>query len=395
MKFYVEKRKHKKKTAYRIVKDATINGIRDRDYFPLPEGTTKAEADEICRRMQLDMEYGTYVPQKPKLFSEYAEEIYFPKYTGELSPTTSQHYVQVYKTEGGLKEKLGNKYLSEITTEILQDMVNCYKAEGKASKTIKNYINVVSVIFKMAKVDNYLRRDVPDPTEYLKLPKTVSKEGSVYSMEQVMLMFQRAEDTENINIQLLLALSFLAVGLRRSELVGLRWEDVKLDKKNSHIAIQRAEVYANGKMNVKSTKSKAGQRIIPIPSDGLVYKVLSKARKLYLKEQSRAQDFQGDNHVFILHHEPYTPVNANRLYKIYKRFLEKECPDLPRYRLHDLRHTYFTWCSELGFSDLSITATGGHSSIQSTKRYQHATMESMRSDMAKLEDVFESVKEKV
>ena len=395
MKFYVEKRKHKKKTVYRIVKDATINGIRDRDYFPLPEGTSKAEADEICRRMQLDMEYGTYVPQKPKLFSEYAEEIYFPKYTGELSPTTSQHYMQVYKTEGGLKEKLGNKYLSEITTEILQDMVNCYKAEGKASKTIKNYINVVSVIFKMAKVDNYLRRDVPDPTEYLKLPKTVSKEGSVYSMEQVMLMFQRAEDTENINMQLLLALSCLAGGLRRSELVGLRWEDVKLDKKNSHIAIQRAEVYANGKMNVKSTKTKAGQRIIPIPSDGLVYKVLSKARKLYLKEQSRAQDFQGDNHVFILHHEPYTPVNANRLYKIYKRFLEKECPDLPRYRLHDLRHTYFTWCSELGFSDLSITATGGHSSIQSTKRYQHATMESMRSDMAKLEDVFESVKEKV
>ena len=74
--------------------------------------------------------------------------------------------------------------------------------------------------------------------------------------------------------------------------------------------------------------------------------------------------------------------------KIYKSFLEKECPDLPHYRLHDLRHTYFTLCTEIGFSELSIIATGGHSTIQSTKRYQHATMNRMKSDMAKLEEIF-------
>ena len=93
---------------------------------------SKAEAGEICIRMQLDMEFGTYIPPKPKWFSEYAEEIYFPKYKGEWSSTTRQHYMQLYQTEGGLKEKLENKYLSEITTEILQDMLNCYKDEGKA-----------------------------------------------------------------------------------------------------------------------------------------------------------------------------------------------------------------------------------------------------------------------
>lgn len=58
------------------------------------------------------------------------------------------------------------------------------------------------------------------------------------------------------------------------------------------------------------------------------------------------------------------------------------------YRLHDLRHTYFTLCTQIGFSELSIIATGGHSTIQSTKRYQHATMNRMKSDMAKLEEIF-------
>ena len=69
---------------------------------------------------------------------------------------------------------------------------------------------------------------------------------------------------------------------------------------------------------------------------------------------------------------------------------------MPHYRLHDLRsHTYFTRCTELDFSDPSITAIGGCSSIQSTNGINNAAMESMRSDMAKLDDAFESVKEKV
>lgn len=394
MKIYPEKRRRNNKIKYRIVIDATINGERDRRYRPLPEGTSWAEAERICKRMSLEMEYGTYIPEEPMLFSEYVEQIYFPKYTTELSPTTYQHYRQLYNAKGGIKEQLGNKYLSEITTETLQDMSIYYKALGRAPKTIRNYVSLVTNILKMAKVDDYLRRDTPNPREFLRLPKLVSQEGNAYSMEQVMLMFRRAEDSHNLNIQLLLALTCLAGGLRRSELVALRWEDISLERDNSYIAVQRAAVYANGKIHYKNTKTRAGQRTIPISSDGLVYKILSNARRQYLIEQSQALDFNGDNHVFILHHEPYTPVSPNRLYKLYKTFLEKECSDLPHYRLHDLRHTYFSWCSDIGFNELTITATGGHSSIRSTRRYQHATMERMRSDMEKLEEAFERQRKK-
>ena len=145
-------------------------------------------------------------------------------------------------------------------------------------------------------------------------------------------------------------------------------------------------------MTEKETKTKAGTRIIPIQPHGEVYNILQSAKKLYMREQSQEEDFQGQNHVFILHHSPYTPVSDNRMYKIFKRFLEKECPDLPHYRLHDLRHTYFTLCTENGFSELSIIATGGHSTIQSTTRYQHATMNRMKADMARLEEVYQSTK---
>lgn len=61
--------------------------------------------------------------------------------------------------------------------------------------------------------------------------------------------------------------------------------------------------------------------------------------------------------------------------------ISKECVDLLHYRLHDLRRTYFSLCSDIGFNEQSIIDTGGHSSIRSTRRYQHASMERMRLDM--------------
>lgn len=120
-----------------------------------------------------------------------------------------------------------------------------------------------------------------------------------------------------------------------------------------------------------------------------MYKVLQKVRKEQMKLRSSSDDFEGDNHVFILYQYPYRPMTPERIYKTFKRFMKKECPELPCYRLHDLRHTYFTICSNIeGFSELSLTGTGGHSTIKSSKRYQHAMMDKMRTDMEKLEEVF-------
>ncbi len=92
-------------------------------------------------------------------------------------------------------------------------MVNRNASAGKSAKTIQNIINLISVILKKAKIDNYLKRDIPKPCEYMMLPKTTNKKGNAYSMEEVKLMMERAKSADNINIQLLLALTCLAGGL--------------------------------------------------------------------------------------------------------------------------------------------------------------------------------------
>ena len=81
-------------------------------------------------------------------------------------------------------------------------------------------------------------------------------------------------------------------------------------------------------------------------------------------------------------------MTPERIYKTFKRFMQKECPEIPCFRLHDLRHTFFTISSYVGISELSLTGTGGHSTIQSSKRYQHAMIDKMRTDMEKLDEAF-------
>ena len=201
-------------------------------------------------------------------------------------------------------------------------------------------------------------------------------------------MLERACQTQNRAMELLVAICCLAGGLRRSELAGLRWEDIVLDKDGAYIKVQRSIVQVDDQLIEKETKTKSGKRTIPLAVGGTVYHILEQARKEHMKLQSKP-GFKGGNSVFLMNHAPYSPLTPMALYKNFKRFIENDCPELPNYRLHDLRHTYFTLCSNVeGFSELSMIGTGGHSTVQSSKRYQHSQFEKMRDDMQKLDDAF-------
>lgn len=388
MSYYLETIKRKSGVRYRIVKDVVREGKRDRTYHTLPEGTTKEIAKKICCEMNLNADFGDFLQKKSMLFSNYVDQVYFPKYTLYLSPTTKEAYMQMYKTNHGIRDSLGHYALTEVTVEVLQDMVNQYVKMGKAPKTIRNYLYFISAILKEAMNDNYIKRQESTACAFVRLPKPSGVEGNAYTIGQVKVMLDRACETQNRAMELLVAICCLAGGLRRSELAGLRWEDIVLDKDEAYIKIQRSIVQVNSQLIEKETKTKSGKRTIPLAVRGTVYQILERARKEHMKFQSEP-GFEGGNSVFIMNQEPHASLTPMALYKNFKRFLKNDCPDLPQFRLHDLRHTYFTLCSNVeGFSELSMIGTGGHSTVQSSKRYQHSQLEKMRDDMQRLDDAF-------
>ena len=86
--------------------------------------------------------------------------------------------MQCIQQKDGLKEHIGDLFLSEITVEVLQDLVCHYDEMGRSPKTIRNTLNIVSVILEQAMKDNYLRRQEKTPCAYVRLPKLKEKEDT-------------------------------------------------------------------------------------------------------------------------------------------------------------------------------------------------------------------------
>ena len=206
----------------------------------------------------------------------------------------------------------------------IQNMNEVIKSEIKEHEMDINYKEMdsilpyfISAILKETMSDNYIKRQENTACAYVRLPKPSGVEGNAYTISQVKTMLERAYQTQNRAMELLVAVCCLAGGLRRSELAGLRWEDIVLNRDEAYIKVQRSIVQVNSQLIEKETKTKSGRRIIPLAVGGTVYQILERERKEHMKFQSEP-GFEGGNSVFIMNQEPHASLTPMGLYKSYK-----------------------------------------------------------------------------
>jgi integrase len=166
-------------------------------------------------------------------------------------------------------------------------------------------------------------------------------------------------------------------GMRLSELRGLRWSDVDIDKGLIHVR-QRADGWGN----IGATKSKAGKRDIPLAP--LVVNALKAWQPLCAK---------GERDLVF----PNTLGNIETMQNIHARVwapLLRKCKLIdeygaPRYNFHMLRHAAASlFIKYLGWSPKRLQTVMGHASITMTfDRYGHLfeDVTADREDMAKIE----------
>lgn len=181
-----------------------------------------------------------------------------------------------------------------------------------------------------------------------------------------------------------LLLTAIFTGLRASELRGLRWKDIDLDKRVIHVR-QRADRFNH----IGRPKSEAGERTVPAPP--LVINALREWKLVCPKKDSGKVDAEG-NHVMTLNLVfPNGAGKVESLNNILRRGLhpawiaarvavdtgevdEKGEPILaPRYTgLHCLRHWFASWCINrredggLGLAPKMVQERMGHSTIALT-----------------------------
>lgn len=177
----------------------------------------------------------------------------------------------------------------------------------------------------------------------------------------------------------------LTLGLRRGEILGLRWSDVDFEKRALRVnqAVQRI----GGKLQVTELKTERSRRVVAIPES--VVRALKTRRAQQAQERLLAGSEWKDSDLAFTNPNGW-PLEPITLHRDYKRMLT--AAGLPsKVRFHDLRHTAASLLLAQGVHLRVIMELLGHSSISLTANtYAHVMPAAMRDVADKMETIFAS-----
>lgn len=270
-------------------------------------------------------------------------------------------YIFTYKSnmEKHLIPYFGKAHLMDIKQADIQNYFNTVMSESGeplSKSTLNKHRMILKSLFDAA-IDNDLC--YKNPVKNIKFQRVSDKaEKHVWTKEQA----QIAEDYCKHCLRLDIVV-FLNTGIRRSELLGLKWSDI--DFENNIMHIQRAVVMTNGKMVIDRPKSITSNRYIPFSEDFAKY----------------LRKFQSDNEYVLGIDGPMSP---NTYDKYFSKFMNElvEKAGLPKLTPHELRHTYGTIKREEGIDLYTIQKVMGHADISVTASiYVHNDIEVLRKQL--------------
>ena len=328
-----------------------MTGKRER-YYKTINGTKK-QAEATMRKLIAEVENGGIVTASAMKVGDWMSE-WLRLYLPNIEATTRDGYRD--KIDNYIKPMLGNIPLKSLKTDNVQQWINEPHARGLAPKTIRNAYNNLNAAMKKAVV---LRMIPYNPCGGVELPKMKKYRANVYTAAQVNDLLAIAADTD---FYLAIAL-MTSTGIRRGELLALKWKHVDLAKKV--IRIRENMVQAGTKILEKSPKSEAGRRDITIGDD--VVSLLRNAKMQYLIDKSQPGFKDLD---YVVHKPDGTPYRPDAMTRKWERFLVRH--KLPHIRLHDLRHTHATLLIQAGVSPKVVQERLGHSDVTVTlNTYTH------------------------
>ena len=204
-----------------------------------------------------------------------------------------------------------------------------------------------------------------NPCEGVVLPKLKRYRAKVYDVKMIHNLLEVAKGTD-MYLPILLCVT---AGLRRGELLALRWDNI--DFKNSMLQVRSNMVRGEEDFIIKSPKTEAGVRDIRLGSE--VMAVLKEERAKYLSDLFSYQGhFQNLN--FVIRQKDGSPIRPDSMSQKWRRFLEDN--RLPSIRFHDLRHSNATALIQAGVNPRVVQQRLGHSDVNITlNTYTHVLPE--------------------
>ena len=322
-------------------------------------GKTQAQVKEKLRTAIENSKRLDYTQTGKYTVGQWMDE-WFEAYA-KVKVRPSSH--QTYKgyIENHIKPNIGDIPIEKLTSLQLQKFYRLLLTEGRvpriesekqpkglSAKTVRNINQVISSAMDMAVRHKLI---LSNPTEGCELPKVEHREMKTLPAEQLGAFLREAEESGVYELYYL----DLATGLRRGELLGLKWEDI--DLQNGVIHVRRQVARVDGEVKEMPLKTKNSYRNISISQDAVAM--------LTEMEAHRSSDYVFPSSTG----GPISPDGVNNmLHRVLKR------AGLPSIRFHDLRHTFATLALQNGVDIKTVSGMLGHFSAGFTlATYAHVT----------------------
>jgi len=342
-----------------------------RKYF---YSNTRKEVQDKLNKALYEQKQGTLATGPQQTLAAYLEKWleYVVKLT--LEPNTYQQYRSVVRYH--LVPALGQIKLQKLTTAMIQALYAQKQQEGKSSRTIAIIHSVLSSALENAISWDLVTRNVAKSAKH---PTVEHYEAQTLTMEQALKLLEVARGTQ-MDAMLLFALT---TGMRRGEILSLRWEDIDFER--SVVFVHRTVNRIVGQGFVEGEpKTKAGRRRILLPD------VAIEALKSHKVAQEQARIKAGEKWVergIVFSNTKGGFLSTNLVRRRFRELLKNA--GLPGMRFHDLRHSAATILLGAKVQLKVVSERLGHASIATTADiYSHVLPEMQQEVVDKIDGLF-------
>ena len=343
--------------------------IRERDF-----DTFRRKVKEAQRR------YGRGVDVEEQTVREWCDR-WFSIYKSNSSMPMKAHFRA--KISNDICPIIGDMYMSNVRASHLQEILNAYN--GGNTSTIRKLKNAIEQIFSAGFDEGFYE---VNPAAKLAMPKTVeNKRRPLTNIEKIIVC-----EVAKTHKHGAYAMTMMLCGLRRGEALGLKMENVNLEKRR--IRVVEALNLNEGKGKLTGPKTKAGVRMIPIPellypylcehckdkSDNDLVFPYGNDNKYATRMASRRWwlSFMRSCHIYA----------GARLYR--NRVLLETSPFSDEITPHYLRHTYSTDIYAAGIDEKAQGFFIGHASGKVTDIYRQMSEAAFERATAILNEYYSS-----
>ena len=356
----------------------------------LSEGANKTKVNKAFREVvaQYEQEFWEEQERGGRPPADIPVYDYLVSYLKRVEPELQKNTIVSYRsmTNGKIRRYFQRRpqlTVGNLKPQDIQDFYQTLFADGVVANTVIHYHALLRRAFQQAFKEERIEAN---PFDRVGRPKKNKFHGENYTQEELLTLLHLARG-DVIYPAILLA---GAMGLRRSEALGVRWSRIDWEKRTVLLDTKIVEYRENGKKKVEPVeemKNKSSRRTLPLPDPVVeMLQVQKEHREVYRKM------FQGSYNAQYLDY-----VCVNQLGELlrpsyvtdhFRELLEKY--GLRHIRFHDLRHTFASLLINQDVPLINVSNFLGHSDLSTTANiYAHLDKASKQASAAVISDILQ------